>query len=120
MNGGCVQNQIEQSEWEEQQPGQRANRACASQAGAKQNEMANVAEMSAIEPEIVAVFIEDENFGGKTGREHPLPFGHDRFGGADDTHDGIVLGVKLSVEPLAGITIGIVGDAIDGAAVGLK
>src|SRR5437588_6462525 len=113
MNSGCVQNQIKQSKREQQQSGQGAYCARARQARAKQNEMANVAEMSAIEPEVIAIFIKDENLGGKTGREHPLPFGHDRFGGADDTNDGIVIGVKLSVEPLAGVAVGIIGDAID-------
>src|SRR5216684_2998201 len=120
MNGGCVQNQIEQREREQDQACQGADGARTGQARAKQNEMADVAEVTAVEPEVVAIFIQDENFGWEAGSQHPFPFGHNGFGRADDADDGIAIGAKLSVEPLAGVAVGIIGDAIDFTTAGLK
>ena len=80
MNGCCVKNQVKQGEGEKHKPGERTDGACAGEPGAKSDEVTDVGEMAAVDPEVVSVFIEDEHFAGETSGEHPFPFGHDRLG----------------------------------------
>src|SRR5579871_6674045 len=82
--------------------------------------MADVGPMPAVEPEVVAVFIQDEDLGRHPGREHPLPLGHDRLGGADDPGHVIVLRLEFAVELFARRASRIISDAIDAAQVFTK
>ena len=55
-----------------------------------------------IEPEIVAVLVQDENLRRQFRREDPFPFGHDRLSGTDDSGDRVLLGGEFGVKALAG------------------
>src|SRR5947209_7508624 len=75
--------------------------------------------MAAVEPEIIAVLVDEENLGGDTERQRPFPFEHDGLAGADDAHESVAIGGELAVEPAASVAAAIVGGAVD-AGVGGK
>ena len=54
--------------------------------------------MAAVEPEIIAVFIDDENLRRDPQRDHPLPLRHDRLAGADHPHQRITILRELPVQ----------------------
>ena len=112
MDGCCVQDQVQQGEGKQDQSRECADGAGAGEAGAEQDKMAYGSDVAAIEPEIVAVFVEHENFSGKTHGQHPFPFGHNGLGRADDSDDDVAVGGQLFIEPLARAAIGIFGDAV--------
>ena len=71
--------------------------------------------MAAVEPEIVAVLIQQEEFARQARRQHPLPFGHDRFSRADDANHGVFIGCQFGIESLARGRIGIIRHPVDRA-----
>ena len=73
--------------------------------------------MAAIQPEVVAILIQDENFTGQPGGQHPFPFGHDGFSRADDSNHGVVIGCQQTIQLFARATVGIIGNAIDASSV---
>jgi len=117
MNASCEQNQIKERERKQRQARQGSNGARAREACAKQDEMADVRKMPAIQPKIIAIFIQDENLAGKARGQHPFPFGHDGFGRANDSDYGIAIGVEQAVELLARTAVGIIGDAVNSASI---
>ena len=79
-----------------------------------------MARRPAVQPKIVAVFVDDEHFAGKPRGQHPFPLGHDGFGRADDGDDVVVVARQLLVQALARLARRVVGDAVDHAAVWRK
>jgi cation transport regulator ChaB len=94
--------------------------AGAGEARAKKNEVADDGQVATVEPEIIAVFVEHENFRGEARGERPFPLGHDGQRATDHAGHVVMVGVQLLVEQLAAGAVGIIGDAIDLAQVGAK
>ena len=112
MDCGCEQDEVQQRERKNQQARQSSHRARARQSRAIQDETPDDGGMPAVEPEVIAVFVEDQELRGDAQRQHPLPFGHDWLGGADDDDYVVMLRRQLCVQPLACFRVGIIGDAV--------
>ena len=69
--------------------------------------------MAAIDPEIIAVFIENEELCRNFPRNHPLPLGHNGLRGAEDAQDVIALIAQQRVEPFPPVCAGIFARPID-------
>src|SRR5205823_3791133 len=69
--------------------------------------------MRAIEPEVIAILVYDENLRAQAQSQRPFPFGHDRLARADDAHVGIAVGVKLAVELPPSVATAIGAGAVD-------
>ena len=67
--------------------------------------------MGAVDPKVVAVFVQYERLGpGQLPGEPPLPLGHDRLGGADDAQYIVAFGRHLCEQPCAACTATAVVD----------
>jgi hypothetical protein len=77
--------------------------------------MADQIRMAPIQPEIVRVFVDHENLHRELGAEPPFPFGHDGFGGADQTGNGMAPRVQVGYELMASRSSAVVVDVEDPA-----
>src|SRR5262245_15678041 len=68
--------------------------------------------MAAVEPEVVAIFVDDENLGGDAEGQSPFPLGHERLGGADDAGQRVSILRELTVEAAASAASAVISDAV--------
>jgi hypothetical protein len=69
--------------------------------------------VSPIHPEKVGVFINNEELGSEPQCEHPLPLGHDWFGGTDDPAKRVVTPGQFPIKTLSALGSGIISHPID-------
>src|SRR6266566_2575976 len=82
--------------------------------------MADDGPVTVIEPEVIAIFVQNKKFGGQAPGQGPLPLGHDRLGAADDAGDGIAVARQLAIEPGSPRPAAVIGDPVDGGGGGVK
>src|SRR5579883_748740 len=111
MRKTCVHKQITECQGEEEQSRDGRNRRCAGHACPIQHEVRHDPPVTPVEPEIIAVLVDDKDFSGQLGRERPFPFGHDRLAGADDPGDRIIFRLEFRKEPLARLPALVIGDS---------
>src|SRR5689334_24249777 len=113
MYSGCIEQQVKHSKREQEQPRQGTNGTGAGKARAEQHEVPDSGVVSTIQPEVIAILIEDENLGGQAKRQHPLPFCHDGLGGAYDAQNAIAVAGEFAVKARTALAATIIGDAVD-------
>ena len=116
MYNPCVEKQISECHRKKQQARNGRHRSGAGEAGAEKHEVHDETPVGAIGPEEIAVFIDDEKFRGDFCREPPLPFRHDRLGGADDSYRGVIARFQFSEQAQAAGRLGVIGYARYGSA----
>ena len=108
-----VKQQISQRDWEKEKAREGRDRRGSGHSGAIEREVDDGVEVPPVDPEVVAVFVEDENFRRELRAEDPFPLEHDRLGGADDAGDRVIFGLELGVKAFAGRGARIIGYAED-------
>jgi hypothetical protein len=69
--------------------------------------------MAAVQPEIIGVFIDDENLGAETQSQHPFPFCQDGLARTDDPHMRVAILSQLGVEPALAGAPAVIRNAVD-------
>lgn len=110
MHCASVKDQVRERQREQQESDQSRNGGRAGEAGPVRDEPRDIPPVRPIEPEEIAVFVQDEDLRLQVRAQPPLPFGHDRLARANHPHDGILAGVKVGQNPIAGSRAAVFGD----------
>ena len=109
-----VKQKKRQSQGKDHDTGDGSYGIAAAEAGSKEHEVTNGLPIGAVEPEKVAVLVDDEHFDGQAQSERPFPFGHDGLSGADHDQDFRPAGSEQPVEAAAASSASVFVDRVNG------
>ena len=66
----------------------------------------------AVDPEVISVFVDDENLGWNPRCQGPFPFGHQRLARTDDAEKRVAVLAEFAVKPAPQLAAAIIGNAI--------
>ena len=75
--------------------------------------MPDQAPVIAVDPEVVPVFVDDENLGWNPRRQGPFPLGHQRLARADNAEKRVAVLAEFAVKLAPEFAPAIIGDAIE-------
>jgi hypothetical protein len=109
-----VKQKKRQGQGKDQDAADGSDGVAAAQAGSKQNEVTNGLPIGSVEPEEVAILVDDEHFDGQAQRERPFPLGHDGLPGTDHDQNFRPAGSEQPVEASAALSASVLVDGVDG------
>jgi hypothetical protein len=108
-----VKQKKRQSQGKDHDTGDGSYGIAAAEAGSKEHEVTNGLPIGPVEPEEVAVLVDDEHFDGQAQSERPFPFGHDGLSGADHDQDFRPAGSEQPVEAAAASSASVFVDRVN-------
>jgi hypothetical protein len=115
-----VEHQEQYGERKQQQATDGLDCICTGKSGPEKNKVPNRAPLRSVEPEVVAIFVDYEEFGRDARRQQPLPLRHDRLLRADDANSRISSGAELAYKLRPAGTAVEIGNLVHGTALMLE